>query len=154
MAAVARRSRRPKKPEPRLVREDAPVTVAQHSVSEKAEMPAPAPQCGPAPAAALVALAQQPQPGSGEPINPIKVKTITVKAGMVQTASLVRAGGDAPQATVAPPHFAKSAPWKLPCPRRLARGRVFSARCRSRRCTRRSRSAGGLSDRVGDLRRR
>jgi D-alanyl-D-alanine carboxypeptidase len=36
------------------------------------------------------------------------VKTITVKAGNVQTAMLVPLTAPAPQATVAPPHFAKS----------------------------------------------
>src|SRR5947199_8134438 len=62
-------------------------------------------------AAAPVAssLAPQPKPGSAEPINPVKVKTITVKAGNVQTAMLVPIS-PAPTAMVAPPHFAKSAP--------------------------------------------
>ena len=44
-------------------------------------------------------LSRTPKPGSGEPINPVKVKTITVKAGNVQTADAgparrARAAGD------------------------------------------------------------
>src|SRR3954451_22564913 len=54
------------------------------------------------------ALTHHPKPGSAEPINPVKVKTITVKAGNVQTAMLVPIS-PAPTAMVAPPHFAKSA---------------------------------------------
>jgi D-alanyl-D-alanine carboxypeptidase len=75
-------------------------------------------EAAPAPAAtesqtaaalAATALSRQPKPGTAEPINPVKVKTITVKAGNVQTAMLVPLTAPAPQATVAPPHFAKSA---------------------------------------------
>ena len=98
-----------KKPEPRLVREDAPITVAS---IDKAEAAAPA--AGPAPVPATLAQAKAPQPGSGDPINPIKVKTITVKAGMVQTASLSALVMSAPQATVAPAHFAKNAAVEAP----------------------------------------
>jgi D-alanyl-D-alanine carboxypeptidase len=58
---------------------------------------------------AATALSHQPKPGSGEPINPVRVKTITVKAGNVQTAMLVPLTAPAPQASVAPPHFAKNA---------------------------------------------
>ena len=100
-----------KKPEPRLVRDDAPVTVAS---IEKAEIPAPV--ASPAPVPATLAQAKAPQPGSGDPINPIKVKTITVKAGAVQTASLGPLVMSAPQATVAPAHFAKNAPVETPLP--------------------------------------
>ena len=103
-----------KKPDPRLGREDAPVTVASIPV-EKAEIAAPAAAAVAAPAATL-AQAKAPQPGSGEPINPIKVKTITVKAGAVQTASLGPLVTTAPQATVAPAHFAKHAPAEAPLP--------------------------------------
>ena len=71
--------------------------------------PAPAPEASPV-------LARAPQPGSGEPINPIKVKTITVKAGALQTASLGALVMSAPQATVAPPHFAKNAAAAAPLP--------------------------------------
>jgi len=72
------------------------------------ETPAAAVSQAFAPQAAPV-LSRQPKPGTAEPINPVKVKTITVKAGNVQTAMLVPLTGPAPQATVAPPHFAKSA---------------------------------------------
>ena len=101
-----------KKPEPRLVRDDAPVTVAS---IERAEIPAPVATPAP-PVPATLAQAKAPQPGSGDPINPIKVKTITVKAGAVQTASLGPLVMSAPQATVAPAHFAKNAPVETPLP--------------------------------------
>ena len=54
-------------------------------------------------------LSRTPKPGSGEAITPVKVKTITVKAGNVQTAMLVPLVSHAPQASVAPPSFAPSA---------------------------------------------
>ena len=114
VSAVAAPAAPAKKPDPRLVREDAPVTVASIPV-EKTEIPAPVATAIPAPAATL-AQAKAPQPGSGEPINPIKVKTITVKAGAVQTASLGPLVTSAPQATVAPAHFAKHAPAEAPLP--------------------------------------
>jgi len=63
--------------------------------------------------APAVAASLSPKPGSAEPINPVKVKTITVKAGNVQTAMLVPIS-PAPTAMVAPPHFAKSAPAHIP----------------------------------------
>ena len=59
-------------------------------------------------AACRLSLSPQPKPGSAEPINPVKVKTITVKAGNVQTAMLVPIS-PAPTAMVAPPHFARRA---------------------------------------------
>jgi D-alanyl-D-alanine carboxypeptidase len=59
-------------------------------------------------------LARAPKPGSGEVITPVKVKTITVKAGNVQTAALVPLVSHAPQASVAPANFAHGAP--LPPP--------------------------------------
>ena len=113
MSAVAAAPVAPaRKPEPRLVRDDAPVTVASVPV-EKAEIAAPAAS---APVPATLAQAKAPQPGSGDPINPIKVKTITVKAGVVQTASLAGLVTSAPQATVAPAHFAKNAAVEAPLP--------------------------------------
>ncbi|MEN3381210.1 MAG: D-alanyl-D-alanine carboxypeptidase [Hyphomicrobiales bacterium] len=54
-------------------------------------------------------VSRTPKPGSGEAITPVKVKTITVKAGNVQTAMLVPLVSHAPQASVAPPSFAPSA---------------------------------------------
>jgi D-alanyl-D-alanine carboxypeptidase len=72
-----------------------------NSASDKRAIQAPAP--------VAAALAPQPKPGSAEPINPVKVRTITVKAGNVQTAMVVPISS-APTAMVAPPHFAKSAP--------------------------------------------
>jgi D-alanyl-D-alanine carboxypeptidase len=110
LAAVAAPA---KKPEPRLVREDVPLTVAsapaERPQAEASAAFAPAPQASPV-------LSRAPQPGSGEPINPIKVKTITVKAGALQTASLGALVMSAPQATVAPPHFAKTAAATAPLP--------------------------------------
>jgi D-alanyl-D-alanine carboxypeptidase len=82
----------------RIQREDAPVTAVV-SV-EKAEIPSPAPAT-----TASVTV----QPGSAEPINPVKVKTISVKAGAVQIAGIMPLAISAPQATVAPPNFATTA---------------------------------------------
>ena len=93
---------------PRLARADAMGAIA-HFVAPA--QPAPAPAAAESQAAAVLAataLSRQPRPGSGEPISPVKVKTITVKAGSVQTAMLVPLTGPTPQASVAPPHFAKS----------------------------------------------
>jgi D-alanyl-D-alanine carboxypeptidase len=73
-------------------------------VSAPAETAEPA-----APPQAAPALSRAPKPGSGEPINPVKVKTITVKAGSIQTAALVPLVAPMPQATIAPPHFAATA---------------------------------------------
>jgi D-alanyl-D-alanine carboxypeptidase len=87
--------------QPRLARADA--MPAANLATDVTESPAPAAKPQPATLAA-------PQPGSGEPINPVKVKTITVKAGNVQTAMLVPIMSPAPQASAAPPHFAKSTP--------------------------------------------
>jgi D-alanyl-D-alanine carboxypeptidase len=89
----------------RLVRADSvgPVEVA-NLASEGDASPSPAI------ARAAAALSHQLQPGATEPISPVKVKTITVKAGNVQTALLSPLTSPAPAATVAPPHFAKNAP--------------------------------------------
>src|SRR4051812_41012227 len=92
---------------PRLVRADAIAPITATSATQ-AEAPAPALNQAEAPATSV--LSRQPKPGSGEPINPVKVKTITVKAGNVQTAMLVPLTAPAPQASVAPPHFAAHAP--------------------------------------------
>ncbi|MEA2874861.1 MAG: D-alanyl-D-alanine carboxypeptidase [Hyphomicrobiales bacterium] len=92
----------------RLARADAIAPLVPVAV-ETAEPAAPSALNNAALAQAATVLSRQPKPGSGEPINPVKVKTITVKAGNVQTAMLVPLTGPAPQATVAPPHFAKSA---------------------------------------------
>src|SRR5215208_2137079 len=94
-------------PQARLVRADAiaPVTTAPIAPVE-----APVQALNQAEAPATSVLSRQPKPGSGEPINPVKVKTITVKAGNVQTAMLVPLTAPAPQATVAPAHFAARAP--------------------------------------------
>jgi D-alanyl-D-alanine carboxypeptidase len=103
----------PKTPfEQRFARADAmgPVGVSS-SALETAEEPASvatvAVPAAPQPAAVL---ARTPKPGSGEVITPVKVKTITVKAGNVQTAMLVPLVSHAPQASVAPANFAQSAP--------------------------------------------
>ena len=97
----------PAMPEPRLVRDDATTMVAA-APAEKPEITAPAmaqPVAQPAPS-----LAKPPLSGSTDPIAPVRVKTITVKAGNVQTASLYPLVAPAPQATVAPAHFAKNGP--------------------------------------------
>jgi len=103
----------PQVPHARFARADAMGPIANLVTPAEA---APAPMASPASAEsqtaaalAAAALSRQPKPGSGEPINPVKVKTITVKAGNVQTAMLVPLTSPAPQATVAPPHFAKHA---------------------------------------------
>ena len=93
----------------RLARADAMAPITTNSVAEGDTRPAHvAPAIHAAPPVAS-SLSHQPKPGSAEPINPVKVKTITVKAGNVQTAMLVPIS-PAPTAMVAPPHFAKSAP--------------------------------------------
>ena len=103
----------------RLARADAmvpPTPAAAEAVAEasatsaapavtQAELPHPAP-----------ALSRAPRPGSGEVITPVKVKTITVKAGNVQTAMLVPLVSHAPQATVAPANFARSTSDAQPAP--------------------------------------
>jgi len=88
--------------QPRLARADAMPAVA-NLATEVTEALAPAGKPQP-----VTLAAPQPKPGSGEPINPVKVKTITVKAGNVQTAMLVPIISPAPQATVAPAHFARN----------------------------------------------
>src|SRR5205807_4479137 len=76
--------------------------------AEKPEVAAPA-TAQPMAAQPAATLARSPLSGSTDPISPVRVKTITVKAGNVQTASLYPLVAPAPQATVAPPHFAKNA---------------------------------------------
>src|SRR5205085_10799467 len=84
---------------PRLARADAMPAIAQFVAPAEAT---PVASEG-ATVLAATALPRQPKPGSGEPISPVKVKTITVKAGNVQTAMLVPLTAPAPQASVAPP---------------------------------------------------
>jgi D-alanyl-D-alanine carboxypeptidase len=99
----------------RLARADTMAPVAAHPVAEGDASPAPDTRAIQAAAPVASALAPQPKPGSADPINPVKVKTITVKAGNVQTAMVVPMS-PAPTATVAPPHFAKSAPAAVAAP--------------------------------------
>ena len=97
----------------RLARADTMAPITTNNVAEGDTGPAHvAPAIHAAPPVAS-SLSPQPKPGSAEPINPVKVKTITVKAGNVQTAMLVPIS-PAPTAMVAPPHFAKSAPAAVP----------------------------------------
>jgi D-alanyl-D-alanine carboxypeptidase len=96
---------------PRILRDDAPARIAASAPADKLE---PASPVAAASLTATAASARGPQPGSGEPINPVKVKTITVKAGAVQTASLGHLVMPAPQASIAPPHFAQNAPVAAP----------------------------------------
>jgi D-alanyl-D-alanine carboxypeptidase len=105
-AAVAAPAPAPKAPDPRLARDDTPRTVASIPVPQHE---APAAPVTSAP------LARAPQPGSGEPINPVKVKTITVRAGPVQTAALGLVS-PVPQASVAPAHFAATSAAAAPLP--------------------------------------
>ena len=97
---------------PRLARADAMPAIAQFVAPAEAAPVA----SESATVLAATALSRQPRPGSGEPINPVKVKTITVKAGNVQTAMLVPLTAPAPQASVAPPHFAKTTVATEPTP--------------------------------------
>jgi D-alanyl-D-alanine carboxypeptidase len=97
----------------RPIRDDqmAPIAAAPVAAEPAAEqiVTASAPQASPA-------LSRPPRPGSGEPINPVKVKTISVKAGNVQTAALAPLVIAAPQATIAPPHFQSISGAALPPP--------------------------------------
>ena len=104
---------------PRLARADAMGPITTNTVSEGDASAAAdtRPMQAAAPVAAM--LSPQPKPGSAEPINPVKVKTITVKAGNVQTAMVVPIS-PAPTASVAPAHFAKSAPAPAPAPEKPA----------------------------------
>jgi len=92
----------------RLARADAMAPVTFTSTPAEALDTTPVAQPAPVTMAPLPGpvLSRQPKAGSAEPINPVKVKTITVKAGNVQTAMLVPLTGHAPQASVAPAHFA------------------------------------------------
>jgi D-alanyl-D-alanine carboxypeptidase len=112
------------KPEPvaaaanfRPVRDDqmAPIVSAPLAAPAPAQIEAAAPATADAPQT-TASLAKPPKPGSGEPINPVKVKTITVKAGNVQTAALAPLVIAAPQATIAPPHFQSVSGAPLPPP--------------------------------------
>ena len=94
---------------PRFARADAMAPVTANTVSQGDTNAAPDMRAIQATPPVAASLAPQPKPGSAEPINPVKVKTITVKAGAVQTAMVVPIS-PAPTAMVAPPHFAKSAP--------------------------------------------
>jgi D-alanyl-D-alanine carboxypeptidase len=114
VAAAAPKISKPEvvaKPEFRPIRDDvmAPVAVASAAAMETTEPAKPeTASAGPA------TFARAPKPGSGEPINPVKVKTITVKAGNVQTAALVPLVAPTPQAAQAPAHFAPTAPTVAP----------------------------------------
>jgi D-alanyl-D-alanine carboxypeptidase len=100
------------KPEIRPIRDDVmlPIVTAPTEATDPSIAAAHAAvQAAPAPARA-------PKPGSNEVINPVRVKTITVKAGNVQTAALAPLVAPLPQATVAPAHFAKNTPAPLSPP--------------------------------------
>ena len=60
--------------------------------------------------------APAPRPGSADPIQPIHVKTINVRAGVVQTAALAPLVTAAPQATVAPQWAARTTQQPLSAP--------------------------------------
>src|SRR5439155_9524090 len=96
----------PKTPfEQRFARADmmAPmVSSAPETTEEPASVATVAVPAATQPAAVL---SRTPKPGSGEVITPVKVKTITVKAGNGQTAMLVPLVSHAPQARGAPANF-------------------------------------------------
>jgi D-alanyl-D-alanine carboxypeptidase len=104
---------------PRFARADTMAPDAANTVSEGDTNSATDTRAIQAPLPIASALTPPPKPGSAEPINPVKVKTITVKAGNVQTAMMVPIS-PAPTAMVAPPHFAKSAPAATRMPEKLA----------------------------------
>jgi D-alanyl-D-alanine carboxypeptidase len=108
VAAIAAKPAAPQV-QPRFARADAMPAVTANPISEGDASPAPQPVAQAAAPQVVPALSHQPKPGTAEPINPVKVKTITVKAGNVQTAMVVPMS-PSPTAMVAPPHFAKSAP--------------------------------------------
>src|SRR5581483_2295206 len=83
----------------------APPAAVAAVAREPIEAPAPVAQ----PAMPVASLSHPPLSGSTDPIAPVRVKTITVKAGNVQTAALYPLVAPAPQATIAPPHLAKHA---------------------------------------------
>jgi D-alanyl-D-alanine carboxypeptidase len=110
-AAVA--LEQPKTPfEQRFARADAtgPVGVSSSALDTAEEAASVATGAVPAVTQSAAVLSRTPKPGSGELITPVKVKTITVKAGNVQTAMLVPLVSHAPQASVAPANFAQNAP--------------------------------------------
>jgi D-alanyl-D-alanine carboxypeptidase len=109
-AAVA--AEQPKTPfEQRFARADAmgPVGVSSSALDTAEEAASVATGAVPTATQSATVLSRAPKPGSGEAITPVKVKTITVKAGNVQTAMLVPLVSHAPQASVAPPNFAQNA---------------------------------------------
>ena len=114
VAAIAAKPAAPQV-QPRFARADAMPAVTANTISEGDASPAPQPVAQAAAPQVVPALSHQPKPGTAEPINPVKVKTITVKAGNVQTAMVVPMS-PSPTALVAPPHFAKSAPRRLVAP--------------------------------------
>jgi D-alanyl-D-alanine carboxypeptidase len=68
-------------------------------------------------AAAIPAARPHPAPGSADPIRPMVVRTIQVKSGPVQTASLGPLVIPAPNSTMVPPQLAAPAPQPaLPAP--------------------------------------
>jgi D-alanyl-D-alanine carboxypeptidase len=83
--------------------------------SVRSETPAevPAPALAPAPAAAPAARAV-PAPGSADPIRPLVVRTIQVRAAAVRTAALGPLVIPAPNSTVVPQQLAAPAPQPVP----------------------------------------
>jgi D-alanyl-D-alanine carboxypeptidase len=79
--------------------------ASDHSVTVRPEAPANA-----------AAAAATPRPGSADPIQPITVKTINVRAGAVQTAALAPLVAPAPQSTVAPQWAVRTQPQLPPAP--------------------------------------
>jgi D-alanyl-D-alanine carboxypeptidase len=98
--------------EQRFARADAmgPVSVSSSALDTAEEAASAAAGAAASATQPAAVLSRVPKPGSGEVITPVKVKTITVKAGNVQTAALMPLVSHAPQASVAPANFAHAAP--------------------------------------------
>ncbi len=120
-AEVAAVAAKPMPQSPRLARADAMGPVATANLASIGEA-SPAPRMEASAAQAASAFSQQPRPGSAEPISPLRVKTISVKAGNVQSASLAPLTSPSLAANVAPAHFARSAaPLAAPAPAAAAK---------------------------------
>jgi D-alanyl-D-alanine carboxypeptidase len=108
-AEIAAAAAKPTPQAQRLARADAMGPVATANLASIGEA-SPAPRIEASAVQAASAFSHQPRPGSAEPISPLRVKTISVKAGSVQSASLAPLTSPAPAASVAPSHFARNAP--------------------------------------------
>jgi len=81
------------------------VAAADPAARITSGQPAPKPRVDATPTAASA-----PRSGSAEPIQPIPVKTITVRPRVIQSSALGPLVAPAPQANIAPPQWAAAAP--------------------------------------------